>query len=1172
MINTPSALELCDDNNDGVMCFNLHLADSQITSNPNLVVTYHETFTDAQTGYLPYASPYCNLNSLNTQTLYVRVVDPNAPACYSTTTLQLIVHPRPLPKPIVSDYVLCDVNHPNDGVEIFDLHTKDLEIANGNVGVGVDYYLTQGDAIAQLPGTQLSNLYPNITPNHQTIWFNLHYTATGCNSVGSLNLVVNPLPSILSPFYAAYSLCDTTAPIGYEVFDLQSQVNYILQGQLGVAVHFYPSLTDATNNTSEIVGSNLMYTNIIPTVQTLGIRLTNITTGCYIVSTMDIRVEPLPNPVTPPTPYVLCGTNQSGLSIFDLTTLTPIILQGVTDPTSIGYYETYTSADTNQYMITDPSHYQNITPSPSGTSVQILYVRVENTITHCYKVISIQLDVNPAPVIPMASSPLPNLVNCDTDSNNQDGFSIFNLTQNTAALLALQSGAASNYTVTYHELQSDALTGSNSIIQPNIYHNTTAFNQTIWVSIVNNTTHCRNVTSFKVIVNIPLGLTPPAALSKCDDDSHPNNLYTTFDLSVKDAEITHHLPGYTVHYYPSYPVTASSVEILPATAYTNVTPYVQSLGVVVVDNVTGCKSYTQLDIRVLPIPVPQTNPLPLPAQCAINYTTLPVTQPNVPVSVFDLTQNEAYIRNGDNTLTFHYFQTQGDAAAFQNELLPATAATVSGDVWIRVENNFVDSDGHKCYKLVKQQLTVNPLPTVVLIGPYKVCDLNTSGFAYFDLSTQTPLLLGTNQLVSNFTVSYYTTLAGAQSGTGALPTMHWQNTVAYNQTIYVRVVNNATGCVNDIGTFNVIVEEGAVANGPQYYSSCDDDSNPYDGVHQVDLTQFASQILGNQSPAVFLLSYYHSQTDADAGDPTTAIANPTNYLTSDTTVYVRVENSNNIYAPICYATTSIIIHIEPSPNPMITTHGAGDTMCVDYSNNNIIRPIILDSQMTGAYQYQWYEDGTPIPGATSSTYSVPPSATGAIRTFKVSATSNSVLGCQTLSAGFTVQQSGPALLGAPPYTVTNAFENNQIITVNLQGGWGVYQYSLDDGPFQDSLEFDNVSLGVHTITIRDIKTMYSCQDVVIDNVQTIDYPHYFTPNGDGINDTWNIHGLYDQPNAKIYIFDRYGKLLKQISPQSTGWDGTYNGAELPSTDYWFTVDFIEQATSRQFKAHFSLKR
>jgi valyl-tRNA synthetase len=83
---------------------------------------------------------------------------------------------------------------------------------------------------------------------------------------------------------------------------------------------------------------------------------------------------------------------------------------------------------------------------------------------------------------------------------------------------------------------------------------------------------------------------------------------------------------------------------------------------------------------------------------------------------------------------------------------------------------------------------------------------------------------------------------------------------------------------------------------------------------------------------------------------------------------------------------------------------------------------------------------------------------------------------------------------------------------------------------------------------------------------------YFTPNGDGIHDNWNIVGLSGQPTAKIYIFDRHGKLIKQLSSQSPGWDGTYNGQIMPATDYWFTVDFSEQNTTRQFRAHFSLKR
>ncbi|HLA54746.1 MAG TPA: T9SS type B sorting domain-containing protein, partial [Flavobacterium sp.] len=96
--------------------------------------------------------------------------------------------------------------------------------------------------------------------------------------------------------------------------------------------------------------------------------------------------------------------------------------------------------------------------------------------------------------------------------------------------------------------------------------------------------------------------------------------------------------------------------------------------------------------------------------------------------------------------------------------------------------------------------------------------------------------------------------------------------------------------------------------------------------------------------------------------------------------------------------------------------------------------------------------------------------------------------------------------------------------------------------------------------------------ITIGPIIIIDYPPYFTPNGDGVHDTWNIWSLRDQPSTKIYIFDRYGKFLKQISPEGLGWDGTFNGKPLPSTDYWFTVYYPETGKTTEFKAHFSLKR
>ena len=90
-------------------------------------------------------------------------------------------------------------------------------------------------------------------------------------------------------------------------------------------------------------------------------------------------------------------------------------------------------------------------------------------------------------------------------------------------------------------------------------------------------------------------------------------------------------------------------------------------------------------------------------------------------------------------------------------------------------------------------------------------------------------------------------------------------------------------------------------------------------------------------------------------------------------------------------------------------------------------------------------------------------------------------------------------------------------------------------------------------------------------IQTITYNNYFTPNQDGYNDTWNIY-LPVSYEGVIYIYDRYGKLLKQISPYGEGWDGTYNGNLLPSTDYWFKVEYVENNQKKEFKSHFSLKR
>lgn len=155
------------------------------------------------------------------------------------------------------------------------------------------------------------------------------------------------------------------------------------------------------------------------------------------------------------------------------------------------------------------------------------------------------------------------------------------------------------------------------------------------------------------------------------------------------------------------------------------------------------------------------------------------------------------------------------------------------------------------------------------------------------------------------------------------------------------------------------------------------------------------------------------------------------------------------------------------------------------------------------------------------------------------------------------------------WTVTDSFTINQIVTVTNPVGAN-YLYQIDSGPFQMSPIFENVALGSHSITVNDIN---GCSKLTDNSVLVIGYPKYFTPNGDTYNDTWNIPGLSEiSSDSRIYIFDRYGKLLKDISPNDSGWDGMYIGQPMPASDYWFTVVYSENNSVKEFKSHFSLKR
>ena len=475
-------------------------------------------------------------------------------------------------------------------------------------------------------------------------------------------------------------------------------------------------------------------------------------------------------------------------------------------------------------------------------------------------------------------------------------------------------------------------------------------------------------------------------------------------------------------------------------------------------------------------------------------------------------------------------------------------------------------------------ITVNPLPTATISGATTICLGATASITLSGIG-------GTAPYTFIYTINNIVQTPVISNSSGVYQLSVPTNVVGVFTYKLVSVQDSSASTCSQLQTGAVIVtiNTAPIIAPPINFIGCDNYANPFDGIVQTDLTQYENIILNGLDPLIYIISYYHNQSDAIAGTNAIPLAEAQAYISTPDSdqIWVKVKNSSN--TTICYALTTINIAVERAPNPIIKTASNVNTICVDFTSNIVVRSLTLNSGITNpsAYTFQWFEDNsiTPIPGATGPTYTVDTaSPTGATRLYAVTVTSISTNACSTSSVAFPVIQSGQAelLAGTTGYTVTNAFSNNQTITVNIAEivGYGTYEYSLDNGPRQTSNIFEDVSSGFHVIHIWDTEGLIalSCEKLSIEDILIIDYPRFFTPNGDGIHDTWNIVGLVGQPAATIYIFDRYGKLLKQISSEGQGWDGTYLGRLLPASDYWFSIDYTEQSQAKQFKAHFSLKR
>jgi gliding motility-associated-like protein len=459
------------------------------------------------------------------------------------------------------------------------------------------------------------------------------------------------------------------------------------------------------------------------------------------------------------------------------------------------------------------------------------------------------------------------------------------------------------------------------------------------------------------------------------------------------------------------------------------------------------------------------------------------------------------------------------------------------------------------------EFTVEVLDNPIVLSPFDLynCDEDgiPDGFTDFNLDqANDAITIGDTDL----TVTYHLTLDNASTETGAINPLPFNNTIA--NTVYARV-ENAAGCHSvSIVNLNVSTTAFPIGYSGETISTCDDD-DLNDGLSLFDLSPLSSTFL-SQFPPNPNLSVHYYRNVSDAQLELNEISQGELYMSEtpfSQIIYVRIENDldGSCFGIGPYLTLTVYPRPEFDVNPEAI-------ICVNYTNFTVLQTF----NPQGMYTYGW----TGPNGFTSNLPTVTVFSGGQ---YTVTASITALNGdiCESFVKTVDVIESNIADIDLDDISITDDSANNSITINNSNNNLGIgdYEFSLgyEFGPYQDSPIFENVDIGIHTIYINDKN---GCGVSSIE-VSVIGFPKFFTPNNDGVNDTWIILGVnqtfYSQ--TTVEIFNRFGKILAIIKPSSQGWDGLYNGIKLPESDYWFKAKIVDdEGNIRNRKGHFSLIR
>ncbi|RNC84293.1 MAG: gliding motility-associated C-terminal domain-containing protein [Winogradskyella sp.] len=1069
-------------------------------------------------------------------------------------------------------FQLCDNDLDGDdtnGFVEFNLSTINDDVlgTQNPLDFTVSYHPTFNDADLGL--NPLPNLHTNGTANIESIFARVENNGnSGCYAVSDITLVVDVIP--LANTVIDQLICDDNND-GFWDFNLDALRADVLltQDPMQFEVSFHLEEAEAmTSSTTNPLPDT--FTNLVAYDQDIiWVRIENINnTDCSAFTSFMIDV--FDQPTATADTYELCdddadGDDTNGFVEFTLSTRDLFILNGQ-DPSqfTVTYFETQPEAINGDPTIAINSAIPYVNAVANNDQVWARVTNIDNP--DCFEVSTLNLVVNPLPVLDNAMVQLEQCDEFDTDST--DAISDFNLTQADQLIV----NTITDEVFTYYTTLADAESGTSPITNALSFSNADAIGNQVYVRIENNE-GCIRIAQLELIALT--GQLPNtfaiAPFEECDDTRVDDNIIdgiTVFDFSSAEASILALFPinqNISVDFYQNAADAASeSNPIADISNHVNTaSPFVQEIFFRVEnDDDNTCEGAGSFELRTI-------NPTPRTDTESVDIIVCDDVTIGDLVEEFNLTQNEVFIFDGIPNLSATYFLDFDDALnnVTANEITtPAVYNNTNPTetIYVRVLDT---STG--CFAIVDFDITVNPLPIITTdIPPIEECENNTDGFFEFDLTQRRDdILNGQDPLL--FNVTYHTTQQGADNLdlTEVPDPSAFTNTIVDVQEIFYAITNittpNGVLCSNT-GSFFVEVLEGAQANSdgePLDFQICDDNIIG-DDIAQFNFDDIQDEVLDGQDPADYTITYHFTENEAINYNPitdTSQLPNLYENLTNPQIVWVRV--SNNISPNICFEVEPVTLTVNPLP---VFELDPNYILCLSDQGAVVDVPLVLDTGLSGAdHTFEWFLNGEILPLQTGSTLT--PIQGG---DYEVIATDNITMCMFSVSTTVT-ESSLPDPTTFDIRVTSEAFIGNNVITVNATG-ISTYEFSLDNGAWQLDNVFTNVTGGEHVVRVRDVQ---GC-GVVMETVVVIDFPKFFTPNGDGTNDTWNIAGIGAQPSAKIYIFDRYGKLLKQISPTSPGWDGTFQGNNMPSSDYWFRLEYTEPTNNemRTFTSHFSLKR